>query len=396
MRTHITATQLHPQDRPSAVRVIFTILAAVVLTALSLGILSGSAQAASPTTWNSVSAGTGYTCGIHTSKSLFCWGYNGSGQLGDGTTTFRTTPRHVGSAHWSNVTTGTNTTCGITTGDSLYCWGLNNTNQIGDGTTTERHTPRHVGSAHWSSVAVGDISTCGITTSEKLYCWGQGANGALGTGGTSSFATPHRVGTATNWVRVTSGTFHVCALNSSHQIFCWGYNGAGQIGNGSTVNALSPLRVGTKSDWASIDAGALSTCGIRTGGRAYCWGENADGELADNTRTNALSPTQAGTDFAEWSGISAGGNHTCAIRTDHALGCTGLNSFGELGLDDGVDRLTFKREDRGYDDWHAVSAGRFHTCAIRSSKALYCWGDNGFGQLGIGAAGNRFVPTRVS
>ncbi|MDX6276400.1 MAG: hypothetical protein QOJ72_528 [Nocardioidaceae bacterium] len=382
-------------------RVLLRLLAATVVAIGSLVTVSGSAQASTPE-WNSIATGGQHACGIRTGGSLYCWGANSFGQVGDGSTSPRTSPRRIGTSHWLSVAAGRVSTCGIRSDRLLYCWGYNGFGGVGDGTTVDRTTPRRVGSAHWLQVTVGQSGTCGITTSHKLYCWGNNDEGELATGDDRLFTpVPRRVGTSSSWTHVTAGFFHLCATTDSHRLYCWGYDAFGQVGIGADIASVAPptvrtvTRVGTKSDWTMAAAGGEGSCGLRTGGRAFCWGSNADGRIGDGTTDDRSAPVQAGEDFAEWSTIATGDNHTCAVSTHHALDCWGLNFVGQLGVGDTATRVTPAREDRGFGDWKTVAVGDSFSCGLRSNKQLYCWGLNDLGQLGVGSTTNHLAPTRI-
>ena len=141
--------------------------------------------------------GGGHTCGITTGRSLYCWGYNAAGTLGDGTTTHpRLSPRRIGTAGvWASVGPGTLHTCAISTGKSLYCWGYNDNGQVGDGTNeSPRVSPKRIGAAGaWARVTGSIATSCAITTASSLYCWGDNDHGELGDGTTTPRFSPRKI-----------------------------------------------------------------------------------------------------------------------------------------------------------------------------------------------------------
>lgn len=173
------------------------ILAAVVVVFGSLVSVASPAVAASGP-WASIAAGQTHTCAINASKTLYCWGANASGQLGDGTDMVRRVPTKISTAGiWVSVAAGGAHTCAITTGKSLYCWGDNDHGQIGDGPlgTSPRLTPKKVGSSGvWASSTAGGYHGCAISTGKSLYCWGLNLNGQVGDGiGTTPRRSPIKV-----------------------------------------------------------------------------------------------------------------------------------------------------------------------------------------------------------
>jgi hypothetical protein len=133
---------------------------------------ASSAQVGGTGAWAAVSAGGGHSCAVSTARSLYCWGHNVNGQIGDGTTTQRTTPKKIGaSGVWVGATAGGNHSCAVTTGKTLYCWGRNSTGQVGDNTTVQRRTPQKIGAHTMSST--GAHHTCALNTARSIFCWGQ-------------------------------------------------------------------------------------------------------------------------------------------------------------------------------------------------------------------------------
>ncbi len=296
-------------------------------------------------TWQQVAASTGHTCGVRTDGLLWCWGRNGSGQLGLGDTTNRTTTARVGSAtDWQQVSANGVHTCGVRTDGSLWCWGSNGWGQLGLGDMMERHAPARVGSAtDWRQVAAGYSHTCGVWTDGSLWCWGWNQFGQLGLGDTTNRTTTARVGSATDWQQVSTSKSHTCGVRMDGSLWCWGSNGQGQLGQGDSgwgTERTMPARVGSVTDWQQVSAGYSHTCGVRTDGSLWCWGGNVDGQLGLGDTTRRREPTRVGS-ATDWRQVgAAGGSHTCGVRTDGSLWCWGSNVDGQLGLGDAMDRLS--------------------------------------------------------
>jgi hypothetical protein len=181
-----------------------------------------------------VSAGSYHTCAIDTNGSLWCWGDNWYGQLGDGTNVGKDVPVQVSGTNWFSVSAGDGHTCGIKTDEILWCWGDNWYGQLGDGTNVGKNVPVEVSGTNWVSVSAGGEHTCGIKTNGTLWCWGRNNYGQLGDGTNVGKNAPVRV-SGTNWVSVSAGKYHTCGVKTDGTIWCWGRNNYGQLGDGSLL-----------------------------------------------------------------------------------------------------------------------------------------------------------------
>ncbi|HEV8151175.1 MAG TPA: Ig-like domain-containing protein [Gemmatimonadales bacterium] len=212
------------------------------------------------TPFEHVTAGGFHTCaeagGLNYPSFLwYCWGANGNGQLGDGTTTDRLSWVLGGggmSFAQGGVSAGRQHTCGVTAAGAAYCWGLNSSGQLGDGTTTQRTSPVLVaGGLRFAALSAGDNHTCGITTAGAAYCWGLNSSGQLGDGTTTQRLTPVPVAGGLTFAMsgfpysgtLSAGRNHTCGVTTGAAVYCWGANDHGQLGNGSTLDSAVPVRV---------------------------------------------------------------------------------------------------------------------------------------------------------
>jgi alpha-tubulin suppressor-like RCC1 family protein len=243
-----------------------------------------------------INAGSANTCAVLASGALQCWGSNQYGEIGDGTTTDRLTPTNVvGLA--SGVAAVTNTgphTCAVLTTGSVRCWGFNGRGQLGDGTTTDRLTPTPVvGLSDVAFVSAGAYHTCAALKAGGAMCWGENFFGALGNGATRVFVNPTPipvVGLSGVLSRISAAIYHTCATTDVGSAKCWGLNSDGELGNGTLVNATTPVDVSTLSSGVlDISAGFNFTCArLETG--VKCWGYNANGQLGDGTTNRSALP----------------------------------------------------------------------------------------------------------
>ena len=247
-----------------------------------------------------------HVCGVTTAGKAYCYGSNNSGQLGDGTTDFGWLARPVlGGLSFANVSAGGALvptdgpayagayTCGVTTPGAAYCWGNNTRGQLGDGTTTNRTSPVAVlGGLTFAAVSTGGDHACGVTIAGAAYCWGDNASGKLGDGTTTSRASPLPVSGGLTFEAVSAGGSHTCGVTVGGAAYCWGDNSSGQLGDGTTTNRTNPSSVLGGLNFAAVSAGASHTCGVTTAGIAYCWGDNSFGQLGDATTTGSNVPVE--------------------------------------------------------------------------------------------------------
>ncbi len=366
-----------------------------------------------------VDAGGTSTCRVKPDQTLWCWGFNDAGQLGDNGAvgddpTGQINPAKVGTAtDWTAVSVGGDPlpgeghACGLR-GTAAYCWGAESS---GVGSTTGTGfatTPAAVpGGLAFSGISAGFTNSCGVTTTGLLYCWGDNQFGQLGTGG-GDVTAPVRVGNATAWTSVSSGYTNSCGIQAPGKLYCWGSNIRGQLGLGNNTDQPTPTQVGSATDWTGVSVGDGYTCGIRAAGTIWCWGPSSYGQLGNgsevnNTSTDELSPHQIGA-LTTWTSVRAGGSHTCATNTAGEIWCWGSNMSGQIGDNTQTTGSTDNNRTTpvkvGSDtDWASVTSGDQHTCGAKTDGTLWCWGSNAKGKLGINstpaAVPFKLVPTAV-
>ena len=328
-----------------------------------------------PGRWAQVASGGRHACAIQLDGTLWCWGRNDSGQLGLGTNT-PSSPRPVQVNHalWRSVAAGLATTCAIANDGSLWCWGDNTNGQVGAGTGTMQPTPQPVAAGPWTAVVLGDSHTCALAGDGSVWCWGLGGQGQLGLGDNMDHATPQKLPSAMPWTAIAAGSQHTCAIASDGSAWCWGAGAEGELGNGD-VPSVVPEQVDTEA-WSAITAGGKHTCGITRDGHLRCWGYNSSGELGQPEPFEAFTPVAVGPSDSTWSAVSAGAQHTCAIRSDGLLWCWGSNASGQLGMPVLTATNPAPAEvPGGPSAWAQVSAGEFSTCGLASDHHLWCFGE---------------------
>ena len=361
-----------------------------------------------------IATGSEYSCSILNGGSVACWGDNHVGMLGDGTTTDRHTPTLTASLGVGRtavaISAGSGHACALLDDNSITCWGYNAAGQLGDGTTTDRSTPAQTASLGAGrtamAISAGNSHNCALLDDGSVACWGMNSPyGPLGDGTTTDRHTPTltaSLGVGRTAVAISAGGSHTCALLDDGSIACWGSNYYGGLGDGTTTDRHAPTQtasLGVGRTAVAISAGSAHTCAVLDDGSVACWGLNDNGQLGDGTTTNRDTPTQTASLGAGRTAvaISAGGARTCAVLDDGSVVCWGSNSNGALG--DGTttnrDTPTQTASLGAGRTAVAISAGTIHTCATLDDRSIACWGSNSHGQLGDGTTTNRDTPTNT-
>jgi alpha-tubulin suppressor-like RCC1 family protein len=339
--------------------------------------------------WTAAAAGTGHTCAIDSVAGLWCVGLNGAGQLGDGTGGSVAAPVLIDATGWTDVELGTQDSCGLQSG-ALSCWGSNQVGELGDGTGKPKQAPESVAASGVSAVAVNYSHSCRLLGS-TLYCVGNNGYGNLGDNSTSDAVVPVRVASPpSTWSSAAVGTSFSCGIDSAANLYCWGRNNLDQVGDGSTTMRTVPVKIGV--NYTAVGTGDTYACGI-TGGKAACWGYGLSGQLGLGMTSSMVDTPTAVVDNHTFTALGVGYYHSCAIDTARALWCWGDDTFGELG--DGGNTTIGTPVQAGGSSWTRVASGWFHTCGIQSGGSLWCWGYNSRGQLGDGTRNSHNGPVQI-
>jgi len=349
----------------------------------------------------SVSTAEGHTCGVSRIGRAFCWGYNGYGQLGDGTLGSRALPGAVIAASdvVSQIATGGYHTCELRTDRTAWCWGANDGGELGDGTFVDAVLPVAVErlGATVDSIAAGVDSTCARKVDGTLWCWGHVLARGIGESDRNGGVPVNVAALGDSVSSVVTGLRYSCAVKVDHTLWCWGENSSGQLGDGSQTTRLLPVPIDALgATVANVWAGWDHTCAATVDGEALCWGSNEYGQIGDGTKLSNPLPQRVNLPDAVAT-MALGDRHTCAVTTAGQVWCWGSNLRGQLGdndLAESVLPLRVEQLDRAV---ASVTAAGFHTCVRDDQGALLCWGDNLDGQLGDGTTGShRSRPSAVA
>lgn len=351
----------------------------------------------------SIVAAAAHTCALSAAGVAYCWGYNANGQLGNNDSAIVSpTPVAVAGGilfHTLSVSRVLDVTCALDTAGAAYCWGENGNGQLGDGTTTRRLTPTPVaGGLVFKSVAVGDGHACGVVTSGTAYCWGRTANGAFGDGSVGMHLTPAVAAPGMTFQSIVTGTDYTCGLTPAGAAFCWGLGFSGQLGDGSGVSSTTPVAVAGGLTFRSLVAGGLTACGLTAAGQAYCWGNNFYGTVGDGTSATENGTMRRVSPVAVAGGLTfqslAAGYQTMCGLTDSGAGyCWGYN-FGAIG-DGSFDHRSTPTLVAGGLTFKSISSGTGYGCGVVTGDSIYCWGDNSDGGLGDGTIVSHATPEPV-
>jgi alpha-tubulin suppressor-like RCC1 family protein len=284
------------------------------------------------------------------------------------------------------ISAGGSHTVAIMPDGRLWAWGLNEYGQLGDGTTTNRNTPTQEATkaTDWVAVSAGNIHTVALKWDGSLWAWGYGYGNS-----------PAQVGTEQDWTAVSAGSNHTVALKKDGSIWAWGGNFWGQLGDGTNTDRNAPVQEATRTtDWTAVSASGSHTVALKKDGSIWAWGENFWGQLGDGTNTDRNAPVQEATRTTVWTAVSAGSNHTVALKKDGSIWAWGRNYSGQLGIGSNTNRNTPVQEATRATDWAAVAACDEYTVALKKDGTLWAWGLNGFGQLGDGTYTNRNIPVQ--
>jgi alpha-tubulin suppressor-like RCC1 family protein len=341
--------------------------------------------------WQTVSAGRDHTIAIKPNGTLWAWGYNGNGQLGDGTKVEKTAPVQIGvDSNWKTVSAGSNSSLAIKTDGTLWAWGDNLFGQLGDGTYANvRLVPTRIGTdSNWKLISEGSEFSLAIKTDGTLWAWGDNTFGQLGN--QAIFAiTPRQVGVGSNWAAISAGDFHTVAIKTDGTLWAWGFNSYGQLGDATTTSKPTPTKIGSDTNWQSIDCGSEFSLAIKTNGTLWAWGSNYFGKLGTGTFDDKNVPTQIGTSN-NWKSISAGYYNAIAIKTDGTLW-----GWGEV-IGTNNDRRNIATQIGTDTYWLTPSAGERHAFAFKTDGSLWAWGNGNWGKLGVGSYLDFSAPQPVT
>lgn len=336
--------------------------------------------------WNVVASGYNTSYGIDSNGSLWAWGKNNVGQLGDNTTTNSSTPIQIGSVNeWGYIATNGFTTVGIKSDNTLWAWGRGTTNLIPEYGSDQYVPVQIITGTLFTDVSVGWDFCIAVDITGKLWYWG----GALG-------VAPF-IMSADSWEVISAGQYHFLAIKSDSTLWGYGSNVFGQLGNGTNTNLSTLSQIGVESNWGYVKTSYSHTLGYKMDNTVWAWGSNGNGELADGTTTNRNFPSQIGIGTS-WNSLYAYGN-TASVSTDFWKPYTILvdingNVYGAGQYDFGtVSSLTLIPN---LSNIQYADGGRQHRIFATNDNVIYGWKSNNEGQLANSSISYLEDPTIIN
>jgi alpha-tubulin suppressor-like RCC1 family protein len=374
-------------------------------------------------------AGGGYhTIALKSDGTVWAWGLNSVGQLGDGTMINRTIPVQVsGLTGVTAIAGGLFHTIALKNDGTVWVWGGNYAGQLGDGTTTDRNTPVQViGLTGVTAIAGGFEHSIALKSDETVWAWGDNSQGQLGDGTITGpqtcgsdapcSTTPVQVSGLTGVTAIAGGVWHTIVLKNDGTVWAWGRNDLGQLGDVTNPEPqrcfsgflcrTTPIQMSGLTGVTAIAGGAGHTITLKNDGTVWAWGYNySSGQLGDGTTTDRYIPVQV-IGLTGVTAIAAGYYHTIALKSDGTVWAWGDNSFGQLGdgtntgpqtcVNSGTPCSTTPVQVIGLTGVTAIAARYHHTIALKNDETVWAWGHNISGQLGDGTTTDRYNPVQVS
>jgi alpha-tubulin suppressor-like RCC1 family protein len=337
-------------------------------------------------------------------NTLFVWGRNAFGGLGDNTTTDKSNPVQTvtGGINWKQVSGGSYHAVAIKNDGTLWVWGYNAYGCLGDNTITNRSSPVQTIAfgTNWKQATAGALGSTAIKTDGTLWSWGYNAFGSIGDNTTTHRSSPvQTIAFGNNWKQVSFGGMNNCAaIKTDGTLWTWGDNLTGQLGDNTSTKRSSPVQtIAFGTNWKQVAAG-YHTSAIKTDGTLWCWGYNGNGQLGDNTIIYRSSPVQTIAFGTNWKQVASSGlaSYTAAIKTDGTLWTWGGNAYGQLGDNTIIKRSSPVQTVAFGTNWKQVDCNQYNIAAIKNDGTLWNWGYGGYGSLGDNSVASKSSPVQTT
>jgi alpha-tubulin suppressor-like RCC1 family protein len=328
-----------------------------------------------------LASGPLHACALLVSKRVACWGQNGNGELGDGTTTIRSYAVLVtGAPDFEQITVGGYHACGLTASGEAWCWGWNVAGQVGDGSTTSRSTPTRAAASglQFAQLVAGAMYTCGLTTAGDVYCWGQ-LEGPFA-------ITPQNFSQGTRFRTLERAGMHPCGVGVDGRSRCLELTMTTDGVNGGPGEAWRPQDAPLPGLTGFVGQ-TVNACALDADGVAYCWGDNQWGQLGIGSAA-PVTDVQQVTGGYSFRRLYDGFENICGVTTAGATYCWGHNRYGQIGAPPARPEAVLTPAPLdfvGTPSFTTLAGGTFHFCGLATDTTVYCWGGNPLGALGDGS-----------
>jgi len=280
---------------------------------------------------------------------------------------------------------------------TVWVWGNNSNGQLGNGSTTQSAVPLQIsGLSNVTAVAAGYAHTVALKSDGTVWAWGYNSNGQLGNGTITDSGIPVQISGLSSVTAIAAGYAHTVALNNDGAVWAWGNNSNGQLGNGTTTDSSIPAQAWL-SGMVAIAAGNTHTVALRndvTNVSVWAWGNNSHGQLGNGTTTDSSTPVQV-SGLSEGTAIAAGSGHTVVLKNDGTVWAWGNNSHGQLGNGSTTQSAIPVPVSGLSSGVAAIAAGYEYTVGLRMDNEVWAWGNNFYGQLGDGTTADRWIPVQA-
>lgn len=349
-----------------------------------------------------IAAGGWHSVVVCADSTVKAFGENATGQLGDGTSTDRSTPIAVpGLSSMVAVSAGGDQleahSVALKSDGTVWAWGSNLYGGLGNGGTTNTTAPvQAIGLTNVIAIAAGGWHTVALKKDSTVWTWGWNVDGQLGDGTTTDRTVAAKVNGLSDVVAIAAGTYHVLALKADGTVWAWGDNVSGQIGNGTTTDRTTPMQVSGLTDVVKIATGRFFSLAIKSDGSVWTWGENLYGQLGDGTTSDRNVPVQvSGFTAAIPAIVATGAFHCTVVKNDGTVWAWGRNTYGNLG-DNTVTHRSSPVMMQGISDVAGMANGTNFSLLYKTDGTFWGCGRNQSGQLGDGTLLQRNLSTKTS
>ncbi|MBD0379624.1 cadherin-like beta sandwich domain-containing protein [Paenibacillus sp. WST5] len=341
-----------------------------------------------------IAGGAYHSIALADDGTVWTWGENSSGQLGNGTLDNSNKPIQVNELNEIIAVSGEKShSLALMQNGTVWAWGSNLYGELGDGTRTDKYTPVQVEDlSDVIEIAGGGYYSIALKIDGTVWTWGR--NYGESQSGAETTTVPVQVPGLDNVIAIAAGDYHSMALKNDGTVWTWGANNEGRLGDGTIKNKQNPVQVSGLGDMAAIAGGGYHSMALKKDGTVWTWGSNSYGQLGDDTFEDKKIPVQV--DLHNAIAIAAGSQHSVALTKDGTVWAWGDNTYDQLG-----EGAPYLRDDQpvqvtGLNDVTAIASGGFHSIALNTAGTIMAWGNNEAGQLGDGTTTNRSIPVQIS